>query len=213
MSLGVAGFVRAGLAVVWLSALVAMPAHAADAGAGKAAYAVCAACHGPAGEGNVAMNAPKIAGQEAWYLRRQMEAYQQGLRGTAAGDVHGMQMRPMAMTVTAPGALENLIAYIGTLPDVPAPPTITGDAAAGKAAYAVCAACHGPAGQGVEQLGGPQLAGQSDWYLVRQLDNYKKGLRGYDPKDTYGNQMKPMAAVLATDKAVQDVVAYINTLR
>jgi cytochrome c oxidase subunit II len=212
--LGVGGWLRSGFgAALVVAALGLAPAHAADAEAGKAAYAVCAACHGQHGEGNLAMNAPKIAGQEPWYLRRQMQAYQQGLRGTAPGDVHGMQMRPMAMTVMAPDALENLIAYIGTFPDVPAPTTIEGDAAAGKAAYAVCAACHGANAEGLEPLGGPQLAGQNDWYLIRQIRNYQSGLRGYDPKDIYGNQMKPMASVLASEKAVIDVTAYINTLR
>ena len=38
-----------------------------DATKGKAAYAVCAACHGANGMGNKALNAPKIAGQEPWY--------------------------------------------------------------------------------------------------------------------------------------------------
>jgi cytochrome c oxidase subunit II len=210
---GIDGWLRSGVAVVCLAVLGAAPAQAADAEAGKGAYAVCAACHGPQGEGNAGLNAPKISGQESWYLRRQMQAYQQGIRGTAPGDVHGMQMRPMAMTVMAPDALENLIAYIGTFPDVPAAPTIEGDVAAGKTAYAVCAACHGPQAQGVEQLAGPKLAGQNDWYLIRQINNYKQGLRAYDPKDIYGNQMKPMASVLANDKAVLDVTAYINTLR
>jgi cytochrome c oxidase subunit II len=212
--MGVGSWLRSGFAAAWVLAALGMaPVHAADAGAGKAGYAVCAACHGQQGEGNLAMNAPKISGQEDWYLRRQMQAYQQGLRGTAPGDVYGMQMRPMAMTVMAPEALENLIAYIGTFPDVPAPATIEGDVAAGKAAYAVCAACHGANAEGVEQLGGPQLAGQNDWYLIRQIHNYQKGLRAYDPKDIYGNQMKPMASVLANEKAIIDVTAYINSLR
>jgi len=149
------GWLRTGLHAVVLVALGAVTAHAADAEAGKGAYAVCAACHGAQGEGNQALNAPKIAGQEPWYLRRQMQAYQQGIRGTAAGDVHGAQMRPMAMTVMAPDALENLIAYIGTFPAAPAAATVQGDVAAGKTAYAVCAACHGANGEGVEQLGGP----------------------------------------------------------
>lgn len=189
------------------------PAFAADASAGKAAYAICAACHGPEGQGNVAMNAPKIAGQEGWYLRRQLEAYRTGLRGTARGDTFGAQMRPMAIAVSDPAAVENLLAYIATLPNNPSPDTVTGDAAAGKTGYMVCAACHGPAAEGNEQLAGPRLAGQDDWYLVRQINNYNKGLRGYDPKDIFGNQMKPMAATLSTEKAVNDVVAYINTLK
>jgi cytochrome c oxidase subunit 2 len=57
------------------------------------------------------------------------------------------------------------------------------------------------------------LAGQQDWYLVRQLQNYKSGIRGSQPKDTYGVQMKPMASMLANDAAMNDVVAYIDTLK
>jgi cytochrome c oxidase subunit 2 len=200
--------------VIVVAALLALPASsiAADAAAGQAAYAVCAACHGQKGEGNVAMNAPKLAGQEGWYIKRQLAAYRDGLRGTAPGDTFGMQMRPMAMAVSDPTAEANLIAYIESLPVSDSAPTITGDVAAGQAAYAVCAACHGVKAEGNEQMGGPRLAGLDDWYLVRQINNYNKGLRGYDPKDTFGMQMKPMAATVATEKAVNDVVAYINTL-
>lgn len=189
-----------------------LAAYAADVAAGQTAYAVCAACHGQKGEGNVAMNAPKLAGQEPWYVKRQLQAYQDGIRGTAPGDAFGMQMRPMAMAVGDETAEENLVAYIASLPAVDSPPTVDGDPAAGQAGYAVCAACHGQKAEGNEQMGGPKLAGLDDWYLVRQLNNYKNGLRGYDSKDMFGNQMKPMAATLTTDKAVKDVVAYINTL-
>jgi cytochrome c oxidase subunit 2 len=207
-----------GMRRVWVGLAVAgamsiASAAAADADAGKQAYAVCAACHGQQGEGNQAMNAPRIAGQEPWYLRRQIEAYHQGLRGTQSADTYGMQMRPMAMTLTDPAAIDSLIAYVETLPDVPAEPTIEGDVAAGKTAYTVCAACHGQKAEGLEQMGGPRLSGQSDWYLVRQVENYQQGLRGYDPKDTFGKQMQPMASTLTSEKAINDVVAYINTLR
>jgi len=192
---------------------MAANAQAADAAAGKAAYAVCAACHGQQGEGNQAMNAPRLAAQEGWYIKRQLEAYRNGHRGTAPGDTYGMQMRPMAMAVSDPTAVDNLIAFIGTFPDKPNAATVEGDAAAGKTAYAVCAACHGADAMGNEQLGGPRLAGEDDWYLVRQIQAYQKGLRGYDPKDTFGQQMKPMAAMLPSEKAINDVVAYLNTLR
>jgi len=192
---------------------MAANAQAADPAAGKAAYAVCAACHGQQGEGNQAMNAPRLAGQEGWYIKRQLEAYRNGHRGTAPGDTYGMQMRPMAMAVSDPTAVDNLIAFIGTFPDKPNATTVEGDAAAGKTAYGVCAACHGADGMGNEQLGGPRLAGEDDWYLVRQIQAYQKGLRGYDPKDTFGQQMKPMAAMLSSEKAINDVVAYLNTLR
>jgi cytochrome c553 len=203
----------AGALVLWAFGLYGMPAAAADAAAGQAGYAVCAACHGPAGEGIRAMNAPSLAGQEAWYLRRQMEAFKSGLRGTAGGDTLGAQMRPMAMMVADSVALENLLAYIQTFPAGDSPPTVVGDIAAGRSAYQVCAACHGQRAEGNEAMAGPRLAGQDDWYLVRQLQNYRNGLRAYDPKDIFGNQMKPMAMTLASDQAINDVVAFINTLR
>lgn len=192
---------------------LAQHGHAADMEAGKADYVLCAACHGPNGEGNIAMNGPKLAGQDPWYIKRQLAAFRDGLRGTASGDSFGMQMRPMAMAVADPAAEENLIAFISSLPSVNPAPTVTGDPVAGKAAYTVCAACHGQNGEGQEQMGGPRLAGQSDWYLVRQLNGYKNGLRGYDSRDTFGKQMQPMAATLSSDQAVSDVVAYINTLK
>ena len=90
--------------------------------------------------------------------------------------------------------------------------TVKGDAAKGKAAYATCGACHGADGKGNEAMNAPALAGQADWYIVRQLQNYKSGLRGTDAKDTFGMQMRPMAMMLATDEAVNDIAAYIATL-
>jgi cytochrome c oxidase subunit II len=185
---------------------------AGDVVQGKAAYAVCSACHGQNGEGNMAMNAPRLAGQEGWYLVRQLEAYRLGHRGTKPGDTFGMQMRPMASTVSTPAALENLVAYVGSLPVAKSSPTVKGDAVKGKAAYAVCAACHGQKAEGLEQMGGPRLTGLDDWYLQRQIQNFKKGLRGYHPEDIFGRQMSPMASTLADDAAINNVVAYINTL-
>ena len=199
------------LAVV-LTMLSPVCIAAGDAVQGKAAYAVCSACHGQNGEGNMAMNAPRLAGQQGWYLVRQLEAYRLGHRGTKPGDTFGMQMRPMASTVSTPAAIENLVAYVESLPVTKNAPTVKGDATKGKVAYAVCAACHGQKAEGLEQMGGPRLAGLDDWYLQRQIQNFKKGLRGYHPEDVFGRQMSPMAATLADDAAIGNVVAYINTL-
>ena len=52
-----------------------------------------------------------------------------------------------------------------------------GDAVAGKAKYAVCVGCHGANGDGNKALNSPAVAGQEDWYLVRQLKNYKAGMK------------------------------------
>jgi len=192
--------------------LLAPAAPASDVAAGKASYALCVVCHGANGEGNVAMKAPMLAGQEAWYLKAQLEGFRSGLRGAADGDSYGMQMRPIAQIIGATPTEENLIAYIVSLPLQTPRPTIVGDIPAGKAAYEACALCHGRNAEGNQKLSAPRLAGRDDWYLVRQLHNYQSGRRGYDREDIFGTQMRAMAATLASDQAINDVVAFIATL-
>ena len=196
-------------------ALASVHVWAGDAAAGKALYPVCTACHGPAGEGNQAMNAPKLAGQEDWYIVKQMQLFQNDARGSAPGDMQGMQMAAMAKgpQLATEEALNNLAAYIGTFPVAPVAPTVTGDIEAGKAAYVVCAACHGDKAQGNEAMAGPRLVGQNDWYLVSQIKKYKQGQRGYHDMDIGGRQMRPMVMTLTDDAAINNVVAYITSLQ
>jgi cytochrome c oxidase subunit 2 len=188
----------------------ARPAGNAAAGAGT--YAVCSACHGAQGEGNQALMAPKIAGSSGWYIRHQIANYQRGIRGADPADAAGMTMRPMSMTLTTPALLENVIAYIETLPDNRPMATISGDAERGRVLYQSCAVCHGEDGMGNWNTNAPRLAGMSDWYLANQLVNFKSRVRGGHDEDVYGDQMYMIASSLADDNAVNDVVAYINTL-
>jgi cytochrome c oxidase subunit II len=183
-----------------------------DAAAGKPLYAVCTACHGAEGEGNPALNAPKLSGQGDWYLRRQLKNFKIGARGTHDKDVFGKMMAPMAATLADDAAINNVVAYIKTLPDKPAPPTVKGNAKKGHDAFETCGACHGADAQGTWATNAPRLKGMSDWYLVTQLTNFKEGIRGAHPKDMYGPQMGFMAAILDAQET-DDLVAYIDTLR
>jgi len=183
-----------------------------DAAAGAVQYAVCAACHGQQGEGLAALNAPKLAGQAGWYLRHQLENFKSGKRGAHPDDVYGRQMAPMAAMLATDAAVDNVVAHIQTFPDSASPHTIEGDAAHGKELYTVCAYCHGAQGQGIQAMNAPRTAGMPDWYLARQLHNFKQGIRGAHPADYYGFQMGFMARTLHDDQAVNDLVAYINTL-
>jgi len=183
-----------------------------DIEAGKRLYSVCAGCHGFQGEGNVTVASPKVAAQEPWYLTRQLQYFQQGIRGSATDDIHGRQMAPMALALTDARALEDVISYIGTLPDVKPAATVTGDTASGQQLYAVCSACHGLLGEGIEALSSPRLADLDDWYIVNQLKLYAVGLRGTHPSDTYGQQMVPIVAALEGEQAIRDLAAYIATL-
>ena len=221
---GVAHFAMRGRVIVeeeadyqtWLNSrptyaeMSAVPAG--NAVAGETTYAVCAVCHGAQGEGNVALNSPKLNGQEAWYMKRQLEYFKSGARGSHEDDVYGKQMAPMATTLVMDTATNDVIAYIATLSDEPAPATVTGDVLHGQEIYANCVACHGDDGQGKQALNAPRVAGMTDWYLVRQLQNFKQGIRGAHRKDMYGHQMTMMAATLSDEQTINDLVAYINTL-
>ena len=185
-----------------------------DAIAGTPLYAVCSACHGPQGEGNAALHAPKLAGQQDWYLRQQLRYYKQGVRGTHEDDVFGKTMAPMAATLTDDTAIRNVVAYIQTLPDNPAPSSTPTNSSDGHDRYvATCGICHGADGQGVKAMNAPRLAGLEDWYVTSQLNNFKQGIRGSHPQDKYGSQMSLMAETLVNDEVMNDLVAYISTLR
>ncbi len=222
---GIAHFAMRGKVVVeeesafkaWLSSYptyAQLRAQAAgDPAAGKALFTVCAACHGAQAEGNPALNAPKLAGQGEWYLKRQLKNFKDGARGTHEKDVFGKMMAPMAATLADDAAIDNVVAYVKTLPDNPAPPTVNGNVKNGQDPYATCAGCHGAGGQGIKATNAPRLKGMSDWYMVTQLKNFRQGIRGAHPHDLYGRQMAAMAAILADDQATNDLVAYIDALR
>lgn len=80
-----------------------------------------------------------------------------------------------------------------------ASPAFAGDIAAGKAKSATCAACHGAEGISAIPMY-PNLAGQKEAYLTKQLKDFKSGAR----KDPV---MSAMAMGLS-DEDVANVAAY-----
>ena len=79
-----------------------------------------------------------------------------------------------------------------------------GDAAAGEAKSATCAACHGPKGISPNPIW-PNLAGQKDAYLVKQIKAFRDGGRT-DPS------MAPMAAALS-DEDIANLAAYYSAMK
>lgn len=198
--------------IVFLGFL-ASPSFGQDIEHGKAGFQLCAGCHGLKGQGLQLVNAPRLAGLEDWYLERQINNFRAKIRGASPADVNGHQMAQMAAALTSDKQVADLVAYIGTLPQAKAASTVSGDIERGKAAYAPCTICHGAAAEGNKVMNAPALATLDDWYQVAQLKKFREGQRGADSKDIYGQQMAPMAGVLADDKAINDVVAYINSLQ
>jgi len=83
--------------------------------AGKARYAVCTACHGPQAAGLKPLFAPALANQADWYMMKQLGKFKSGMRGAHPEDIHGQQMRAMALTLPDEQAMKDVVAYIRTL--------------------------------------------------------------------------------------------------
>ena len=80
---------------------------------GKNLYnGTCGACHGGKAEGNPALKAPRLAGLDAAYLKRQFAYFRDGVRGTDPQDTPGRQMAMMAKTLPAERDLDDIIAFI-----------------------------------------------------------------------------------------------------
>lgn len=78
------------------------------------------------------------------------------------------------------------------------------DVEAGKAKSAVCAACHGTNGVSPSPLW-PNLAGQQEAYLVKQMKDFREGKRT-------DATMAPMAAGLS-DSDIENLAAYYAKMK
>jgi cytochrome c553 len=183
------------------------PAQAAgDAEAGKAKSATCMACHGADGN-SAAPNFPKLAGQHASYIAKQLADYKSGARQDAT-------MSAMAAPLSEQDMLDLAAFYssqqvqIGTAAEdkVELGETVyrSGNMATGVSA---CAACHSPTGSGNAMANFPSLQGQHADYTVAQLKNFRAGARANDA----GSMMRSIAAKM-TDAEIEAVAQYIQGL-
>ena len=179
---------------------------------GRKTYAFCAVCHGDSGEGKPDIGAPQIASLSSWYVKEQLHKFRQGLRGTHPSDVAGMRMRPMARYLQSDAQIDAVSEYVAKLRSAKPPTTLKGSWVKGQVKYQLCVACHGADGKGNKTLKAPSLVGRSDWYLLLQLQNYKKGVRGASLADPVGMSMRPITLTLS-DQDMLDVVAYISGLQ
>lgn len=169
---------------------------AGNAGAGKAKTEVCQVCHGA--DGNSPRNPaweqltvadfksqgrvsdpiwPRLAGQNAAYLARQLRQFKVGTRKNPI-------MSAMVKKLSD-ADIDDIAAYYASQRAKPDPATGSAETVAlgsdlyrrGNASADVpaCMACHGPKAHGTEGL--PRLAGQHDVYLKKQLWAFKVGLR------------------------------------
>ena len=161
----------------------------------------CAACHGVAGNSRSAAM-PIIAGLDAAYFKKQIEAYAGGKRLSA-------EMEPYAKQVLDLG-VDDVAAYFASRRREPTPVTSPADAITrGSNAAAQCAICHGAQGQGDAAKGIPSLAGQAPGYLREQMLLFKADRRS--PGDPALAAVKAMLRTIP-DETFVDLAAYYSSL-
>ena len=208
----VSSFLVAGAVALAVMAGCGRPATKAALGASL--FRTCTPCHGLEGGGDLALRTPQIAGLPEWYVARELDKFAHDVRGAHPDDMEGHRMRPMARTLYRPGDIEAVAAFVSALPARATPPSYSGaNVADGQTRYStICVACHMPDGAGNVATGAPRLLGQWDWYMVAQLQKFHSGMRGANPSDTMGQQMRAMSLTLEDSTAMHNVVAYIKTL-
>jgi cytochrome c553 len=192
-----------------VAAVNADPLVEGSAEAGQARSVTCAACHGP--DGNSVNPAwPSIAGQNAPYILKQLEAYKSGSRTDPlmtgqAMPLSEQEMRDLAVYYSGRKAAPKAVA---------APETVN----KGEALYrggdkenrvAACLACHGPTGRGNPAAAYPLLKGQHAAYTAAQLRNYANGQRRSDGPTRV---MRDIAARLEEDD-IAALASYVQGLK
>jgi len=179
---------------------------AGDAAAGKEKAVACGACHAADGNSEIG-NFPKLAGQNAKYLIKQMVEIQSGARSVPemAGQLNGKNEQD----------LEDLAAYFSSK-KILGGKTAADQLELGQSIYrsgipakqvAACTACHGAKGQGLSTAGFPALGGQHAAYTQKQLQSFRTSVRD---NDTNG-MMRDIAARLS-DVEIKAVSSYIQGL-
>lgn len=172
--------------------------------------AACAACHGDRGQGNSALGAPRLAGQQPDYLLRQLQAFKNGQRGYDPQDSHGAQMRAVIADL-ADSQLEPLARYYAQQTAARTEPASGVAAGRGEALYqGTCAACHGPGAEGFAHLKTANLRILDAGYLDRQLTHYTQGLRGAEAHaDELGIWMRGTALQVRSTEDRQAIIDYL----
>jgi cytochrome c553 len=184
--------------------VAAAPATAADdaARAEQIVQGKCFICHGIDGESSSPLF-PRLAGQHARYIERQLADYKSGKRASStmgpmvedlsAADFKALgayfeSRRPQARKLADPE-----LAQVGRFVFVRGNP---------NSGVAACADCHGAQGGGTETL--PRLAGQHAQYTENQLRAFSKRERSNDDTVMHGIanrlselEMKAVAAYLS----------------
>jgi cytochrome c553 len=200
------------LGVSVITADAAPPAAGAPSakGRGPAAAVVCQACHGVNGEGAPAAKIPRLAGQSADYLDKQLHDFASGARISEVMQNFAKPLSEADRAAVAAYFASLTAPYIAPNPRATDSQLARGHQLAHQGSeperVQACDNCHGPDGSGVPHSA-PYLAGQSADYLAAELQSWREGRR----KNDAGQLMSSMVPRL-TDADVSAVSAYFASL-
>ncbi|WP_341502483.1 c-type cytochrome [Gallaecimonas sp. GXIMD4217] len=201
------------LALTLLAGFAGSAMAQGDAEAGKAKAATCAACHGGDGNSAIAMY-PKLAGQHASYLEKQLIDLKLGMTSGGKEGRYDPAMSPMTMALSEQD-MADLAAFFASQSMKPGatPEEVVekgaklyrgGDIERGLTA---CIACHGPRGEGHSLAKYPKISGQYPEYIKGQLEKFRSGTRTNDP-----NGMMVDIAKKLTDEDIAILSKYLAGL-
>lgn len=204
-----------GTALLTALALTVLPALAQTgekiAKSGNAAGApACVTCHGETGQGQLAAGFPRLAGQNAVYLVRQLQSFHDATRVNPIMAPVAQQLSDADRQALAAYYARLAVTHHDAVPPADAKSLIAGEALAQRGDWdkglPACAQCHGPKGLGVGAAF-PQIAGQPPAYIVTQLQAWQSGTRKNDPLGLmHGIALKLSAADISA------VAAYYGSL-
>ncbi len=181
----------------------------ADLKAGEAKAVVCAGCHGA--EGNSAVpNFPKLAGQNAKYIAKQLDDIKKGQRKVV--EMTGLLDEMNEQDFLNIGAYfeSKKMQLAGSNNDKQQLELGGRVYRAGnhETSVSACSGCHSPTGQGNSPAGFPRLSGQHPEYIVNQLKAFRNDIRTNDGDNA---TMRGVAAHMS-DKEIDAVANFIAGL-
>ncbi len=176
--------------------------------AGEAKAATCIACHGQGGNAVVTIY-PKLAGQSAEYIVKQLTEFKNGQRNDPVMSGMAAPLSEQDMVeLAAYFSVQKATAGNGKGSDIGRKIYFGGKTNHVNQSVTACVACHGATGKGTAIAGFPSLANQSVEYITSQLNKFKSGERANDK-----NSMMRKISVPLSDNDINELAQYISSLK
>ena len=177
-----------------------------DAAVGRSKAAICATCHGAEGNSELSMN-PKLAGQNATYITKQLMDYKSGVRSNQTMSAMVLNLSEQDMQDISAWYSSQQVTLQGADPKFVELGESLYRAGNKELAVAACSACHSPTGRGNAPAGFPSLGGQHAEYTLQQLKDFRAGVRQNDE-----SSMMRIVVERLTDRELEALASYVSGL-